>query len=80
MCQHFRIPQAPNSSSQATPGFPYPTRIVTLRQAVPAGDGHDRLLAPHGVVGRTEIAIDAWHHLVYAATVGIAYELLDQRL
>jgi hypothetical protein len=31
-------------------------------------------------VGRTEIAIDAWHHLVYAATAGIAYELLDQRL
>jgi hypothetical protein len=26
-----------------------------------------------------EIAIDAFHHLVYAATTGIAYELLDGR-
>jgi hypothetical protein len=28
---------------------------------------------------RTEIAIDAWHHLVYMVTTGIAYELLDRR-
>ena len=30
--------------------------------------------------GRTEIAIDAWHHLVYVVSTGIAYELLDRRL
>jgi hypothetical protein len=28
--------------------------------------------------GRTEIAIDAWHHLVYIVTTGIADELLDR--
>lgn len=29
--------------------------------------------------GGKEIAIDAWHHLVYATSTGIAYELLDGR-
>ena len=29
--------------------------------------------------GGREIAIDAWHHLVYAASTGIAYELIDSR-
>src|SRR5579875_1125614 len=27
--------------------------------------------------GAKELAIDAWHHLVYAAATGAAYELLD---
>jgi|SRR4051794_37163909 hypothetical protein len=27
--------------------------------------------------GGTEIAIDAWHHLTYAATTGAAYQVLD---
>ena len=26
-----------------------------------------------------EVAIDAWHHFVYAAATGIAYELLDRQ-
>jgi hypothetical protein len=26
---------------------------------------------------RQEVAIDAWHHLVYATATGVAYELLD---
>jgi hypothetical protein len=26
---------------------------------------------------RREVAIDAWHHLVYAAATGVAYEVLD---
>lgn len=29
--------------------------------------------------GGTEIAIDAWHHMVYVVSTGIAYELLDGR-
>ncbi len=29
--------------------------------------------------GRTEIAIDAWHHLVYVVATAVAYELLDRR-
>lgn len=29
--------------------------------------------------GGTEIAIDAWHHLVYAVATGIAYESLEAR-
>ena len=29
--------------------------------------------------GGQEIAIDAWHHLVYAVATGVAYELLDGR-
>ena len=28
--------------------------------------------------GVTEIAIDAWHHLIYAATTGLAYDFLDR--
>jgi hypothetical protein len=28
---------------------------------------------------REEIAIDGWHHLVYATATGLAYELLDRR-
>lgn len=28
--------------------------------------------------GAKEVAIDAWHHLVYAAATGAAYELLDR--
>jgi hypothetical protein len=28
--------------------------------------------------GRTEIAIDVWHHLVYVTATGIAYEALDR--
>ena len=32
---------------------------------------------PINLWGGTEIAIDAWHHLVYATSTGIAYELLD---
>src|SRR5204862_8244498 len=27
---------------------------------------------------RRELAIDAWHHLVYATATGVAYELLDR--
>jgi hypothetical protein len=27
---------------------------------------------------REEVAIDAWHHLVYATATGVAYELLDR--
>ena len=27
--------------------------------------------------GAKELAIDAWHHLIYAAAAGAAYELLD---
>ncbi len=27
--------------------------------------------------GREEVAIDVWHHAVYAAATGLAYELLD---
>ena len=30
--------------------------------------------------GVEEIAIDAWHHVVYGVATGIAYELLDNRL
>ena len=33
-------------------------RSVTLRQAVPAGGVHDRLLAPHGHPGPAEVPID----------------------
>lgn len=29
--------------------------------------------------GLTEVAIDLWHHLVYAAATGLAYEWLDRR-
>jgi hypothetical protein len=29
--------------------------------------------------GRKEVAIDLWHHAVYAAATGAAYELLDRR-
>ena len=29
--------------------------------------------------GGQEIAIDAWHHLVYAVATGVAYELLDRQ-
>lgn len=29
--------------------------------------------------GKEEIAIDAWHHLVYAVATGLAYEVLDRR-
>jgi len=29
--------------------------------------------------GREEIAIDAWHHLVYVTAVALAYEALDRR-
>ncbi len=29
--------------------------------------------------GRKEVAIDAWHHLVYAVATGLAYEALDRR-
>jgi len=28
---------------------------------------------------REEVAIDAWHHAVYAVAAGIAYDLLDRR-
>jgi hypothetical protein len=28
---------------------------------------------------KEEIAIDVWHHLVYAAATGLAYDLLDRR-
>ena len=34
---------------------------------------------PSMILGRSEIAIDAWNHAVYAATAGLAYELLDRR-
>jgi hypothetical protein len=27
---------------------------------------------------REEVAIDAWHHAVYAAATGVAYGLLDR--
>jgi hypothetical protein len=34
--------------------------------------------APPGWLwGRKELAIDAWHHLVYAAGTGIAYALIE---
>jgi len=37
-------------------------------------------VAPPGVVlGRKELAFDAWNHLVYAAAAGLAYELLGGR-
>jgi hypothetical protein len=37
-------------------------------------------VAPPGWLwGRKELAIDAWHHLVYAAGTGIAYELIETR-
>jgi hypothetical protein len=29
--------------------------------------------------GGREVAIDAWHHIVYAVVTGIGYELLDER-
>ena len=29
--------------------------------------------------GGREVAIDAWHHLVYGVATGVAYELLDGR-
>lgn len=29
--------------------------------------------------GKEEIAIDAWHHLVYVTAVAVAYEALDRR-
>ena len=29
--------------------------------------------------GAREVAIDAWHHLVYAAATGVAYEAIDGR-
>ena len=29
--------------------------------------------------GRKEVAIDVWHHAVYAAATGIAYQLIDRR-
>jgi hypothetical protein len=29
--------------------------------------------------GGKEVAIDAWHHLVYATSTGIAYELIESR-
>jgi hypothetical protein len=29
--------------------------------------------------GAREVAIDAWHHLVYAGATSVAYELLDRR-
>lgn len=29
--------------------------------------------------GRREVAIDAWHHAVYAVAAGVAYDLLDRR-
>jgi hypothetical protein len=29
--------------------------------------------------GGKEVAIDAWHHLVYATSTGIAYELIEAR-
>jgi hypothetical protein len=29
--------------------------------------------------GSKEVAIDAWHHLVYAVTTGVAYEALNRR-
>ncbi len=32
---------------------------------------------PFWTWGAEEVAIDVWHHVVYAAATGIAYELLD---
>ena len=29
--------------------------------------------------GATELAIDGWHHLVYAVATGLAYDLIDRR-
>ncbi len=34
---------------------------------------------PVGEWGRTELAIDAWHHLVYVAATGLTYRFLDRR-
>jgi hypothetical protein len=34
---------------------------------------------PSVVLGRKEIAFDAWNHLVYATAAGLAYELLGGR-
>jgi hypothetical protein len=36
-----------------------------------------QIAPPVTMWGGREIAIDAWHHLVYAASTGIAYELLN---
>jgi hypothetical protein len=35
-------------------------------------------IAPPSIFwGKEEVAIDAWHHAVYAAATGVTYELLD---
>ena len=36
-------------------------------------------VAPPITMWGTEIAIDAWHHVVYAVATGVGYELLDGR-
>jgi hypothetical protein len=38
-----------------------------------------KVAPPVTMWGSREVAIDAWHHLVYAAGTGIAYELIDGR-
>jgi hypothetical protein len=35
---------------------------------------------PINLWGGKEIAIDVWHHAVYASATGIAFELIDGRL
>jgi hypothetical protein len=38
-----------------------------------------KVAPPVTMWGGKEVAIDAWHHLVYAASTGIAYEVIDSR-
>jgi hypothetical protein len=38
-----------------------------------------KVAPPATMWGAREVAIDAWHHLVYAAGTGLAYELIDAR-
>jgi hypothetical protein len=37
------------------------------------------LAPPSMVLGRRELALDAWNHALYAVAAGVAYELLDGR-
>ncbi len=37
------------------------------------------IVPPFVFWGRKEVAIDLWHHSVYAAATGLAYRLIDER-
>jgi hypothetical protein len=55
-----------------------PPRGSRRRRARPPGDGHD-IVPPSIFWGKEEIALDAFHHTMYALASRIAYRLLSSR-